>query len=399
METYPRSLAFALSDAPAPSRWNRITRTRRKARVHAFALLFASALASAAAPARAEGETDAGPCDDLVAYLGEALGGPIPRLAGAQEPWYEAWERRLEGLLRSTRGDTMPRAFVTRVTPACRAATRHGAAPTAAAAARALTQRREPGWVDRGRILLCTMQDPGSLDDVADWIADPVHAAAQAVCASELATWPGAEPLRDPIFERAVRKLTFGWEIDPAVVAAANVMGTRELREQLVPVLVSAYAHRALGYDRLRDAVCTEDSDMSIERGRACSTLPAGVEAEWPRSEPTRRWLAKGAATGVFAGAITAAALERNHEAGRAIATGAGVPLGASLGLALAPPVSREPGSATTELRSIVCAVVGGLVGGLATDALSAKPSARATVTAVALAPVYLVTVVSLSVD
>jgi hypothetical protein len=388
-------------ETPPRSRPRRTTPRRRGA--HTFALLIASALAVAAAPARADGETDAGQCDDLVAYLREALGRPVPRLAFAQEPWYRAWEARLEGLLSSTYDQTGPRAFVARVTPACRAAARRGAAPEAAAAARALTQRPESGWVDRGRVLLCTMQDPASIGDVAAWIADPLHAAAQAVCTAELATWPGAALLRGPIFARAVRKRGFGWEIDPPVVAAANVMGTPDLREQLVPVLVSAYAHHALGSDRLRDAVCTEDAEMSNERARACSTLLAGVEQEWPQSGSTARWLAKGAATAVFAGAVTAAALERNHEAGRVIATGAGVPLGAMWGISLATAAgrdrSRERESVNTKVRSVVGAVVGGLVGGLATDALSAKPRARAPVTAVALAPVYLVTVVVLSVD
>ncbi len=366
------------------------------------ALAFVTALALAPAQARAGVATDTGPCDDLVAYLRDAPTEPVPRLALTQEPWYEAWEGRLEGLLRSTYDETTPRSFTRRVTPACRAATRRGAAPAAVTAARALTQRREPGWVDRGRILLCTMQDPASLADVDAWIADARYAAAQAVCTAELATWPSAGSLRGPIFARAVQRHTFGWEIDPALVAAANVMNTPELREQLVPVVAAAHAHHALGYDRLRDAVCPFDREKVSERGRACSALPSGAEKEWPQSEPTRRWLAKGAATAVFAGAVTAAAIERHEEAGRLIATGAGVPLGASMGLGVATASrdwSREPDSLRIQLLSVGVAVAGGLFGGFATNALAAKPNARAPVTAVALAPLYAVTLFALSVD
>src|SRR5262249_13057706 len=144
------------------------------------------------------------------------------------------------------------------------------------------------GWIDRGRAVLCTMQDPASVRDLAAWMADPDHAEARAVCASELARWPGAEPLRGPIFAGALG-VREGWltrsEIDPAVVAAAYARGTPRMREHLVPVLADAYAHQALGYDRLRKAVYADDAATSSARARACSTLPVQAEDEWRRGE------------------------------------------------------------------------------------------------------------------
>jgi hypothetical protein len=272
-----------------------------------------------------------------------------------------------------------------------------------------LTQRREPGWIDRGRIVLCSMQDPTALREVVAWMTDSHHAEARAVCTSALATWPGAESLRGPIFEHALR-IQEGWlsrsEIDPAVVAGAYVMGTPEMREQLVPVLTAGHERQALGYDRLREAVCADDRAMSSARARACSTLPVEAEDEWRRGEEPGRRVAMGGATGLYAGAITAAAVERKHEAGRLIASGAGVPLGVLFGASVCSiimtPSRGQPAPARSELASALisagCLIVGGAVGGLAAYSLAASPSARAPVTALALAPVYLGTLLVLEI-
>jgi hypothetical protein len=374
-----------------------------------------SALALAAVPARAEGETDTGPCAALVDYLRGALAGSVPDLAVDRGLDYREREGNLEGRLTST-GRTQPRAYTVLITPACRAETRRGAAPAATSAARAWTQRREPGWIDRGRILLCTMQDPASLGEVAAWTADPDHAEVRAVCVSELATWPGAESVRDQILGRAVRQPAGSrqgrWEIDPAVVATANVMGTPELHEALLPVLAAAHAHQALGYDRLEEAICAGAGTMSEDRARTCSTPPADAEDEWRQSRQTSRLLTTGLATAVFAGAVTGAFVERHDETGRRIATGAGVPLGALIGIttfgvALGSVASRHyksgPHSAGDKVLGATVlvggSVVGGLLGGLAARALAASPGARAPVTAVALAPIYLTTVFVLNLD
>jgi hypothetical protein len=383
---------------------------KARARVGRFALAGAAALALVAAPARAEGEAGAGPCDDLVTYLRGALAGPAPVVPERREWDYRLWESRLEEGLRST-SPTMPAAYASRVTPACRAETRRGVAQAATAAARAWTQRREPGWIDRGRILLCTMQDPASLSELTAWMTDvgKDHPYARAVCASELATWPGAEPLRRSVLARAIQKVGVDWwgrwEIDPAVVAGASAIGTPELREQLVPVLADAHAHRALGYDRLRDAVCTNDGSMSGDRARRCSPLPTEAEDGWRRSDRTNRWLGRGAATAVYAGAITAAFVERDHEAGRAIATTAAVPIGALTGMTvlgvLAAGAVRPSGRSTSIGAKILLAsgliagaIAGGVLGGLVAHDLAASPGARAPVIAVALAPIYLTAVI-----
>ena len=274
-----------------------------------LALALASTLVLAAVPARAESEPAAGPCEEIVAYLHEALAGPVPEPFIGRGLDYRQQERNIEGQLQSTWGSA-PRTYITRVPPACRAETRRGAAPAATAAARALTQKREPEWIARGRILLCTMQDPASLGQVDAWMAD-ADPQVRAVCVSELATWPGAELVRGPILGRAVRKRRGSWqgrwEIDQAVVAAANVVGTPDLAEELLPVLVAAEAHQALGYDELRDAVCTNEETMSHDRARACSTLPTDAEDEWWQSPTTEPLVASGALTTVFAGAVTGA--------------------------------------------------------------------------------------------
>jgi hypothetical protein len=227
---------------------------------------------------------------------------------------------------------------------------------------------------------------------------DPLLTDVRAVCAGELATWPGAEPLRGPIIARAVRKRAFGWEIDPAIVAAANVVDTPELNEQLMPVLAAAHERHALGYDRLRNAVCMDDAEMSAERARTCATLPAGAEDDWPQSERGARWLVKGAATAVFAGAVTAAFVERHDDSGRVVATAACVPVTATFG-ALALGAVGPPHSTGATARMIGGAIAGGVLGGMAAYALAAKPGARAPMTALALAPVYYGIVFAASID
>src|SRR3569833_2190691 len=100
------------------------------------------------------------------------------------------------------------------------------------------------------------------------------------------------------------------WEIDEAIVAVANVLGTVALREQLVPVLAAAHAHGALGYDRLRDAVCTDDGMMSSRRAQVCSTVPTGGEHAWRRSRQPWMWMARGGAAALYAGMVAGADVE-----------------------------------------------------------------------------------------
>lgn len=379
----------------------------RKPVVHvlAFASAFAPAVALAASPEHPEGEAAGGPCDDLVAYVREVLGGPVPDMAHDRGPGYREWEMNIEGRLTST-WRTQPRSYRVRVTPACRAEARRGAAPSATAAVRALTQRPEPALVDRGRILLCTMQDPDSLSQVPMWVTGLDHSEVHTVCTAELATWPGAEGVRDQVLGRAVREragdIDGRWEIDPAVVAAANVMGTPELHDALLPVLVTARAHQAVGYDRLREAVCDGEGPIPDARARACSTLPRDSEDEWRQSRRPARLLKSGAMTAVYAGAVTAAIVERHDETGRWIATASGVPLGALLGMTaggviVGPGVARREknGISSTGDKALLYgsmiagSLAGAACGAWAAHSLAASPGSRGTVTAVALAPLY----------
>ena len=188
-----------------------------QALVLAFVSTFAPSLAVAAVPERSDGMADAGPCDDLVAHIRESLAGPAPDIARDGGPGYREQEGNVEDRLRST-WRTQPRSYTARITPACRAEIRRGAAPAATAAVRALTERREPAWIDRGRILLCTLQDPASLNEVPAWVTGLDHSEVRAICTAELATWPGAEAVRDQVLGRAVREragsIEGRWEIE-----------------------------------------------------------------------------------------------------------------------------------------------------------------------------------------
>jgi hypothetical protein len=380
---------------------------RSLARVSVFAVVSVAVLALAPRPARAEAEAGTDACDALAGYLRDALAGPTPAVPSALSSFhseYHLLESELEDRLRAT-APTSPSAYTTRVTPACRAEIRRGAAPAATEAAQAWTQRSERGWIDRGRIVRCAMQDPAALTQMDEWMENAYrnHPEARAVCASELATWPDAELVFSGILTRSVRRVgRETWEIDMAVVAAANVMGTPELREPLVPALVAAHMRHAIGYDRLRAAVCTNDGTMSDYRARTCSTLPPGAESEWRASEPPppNRWLVRGGATAVYAGLITAARFETKGV--RALPTLAGVLGGGVTGLAVPVCVAAAhdyPRNASDEflLKALVIpsVVVGSVLGGLAAHAIAASPAARAPVTAIGLAPVYLLTLAS----
>lgn len=215
----------------------------------------------------------------------------------------------------------------------------------------------------------------------------------------------------DPLPQQAVRprrSLWPSWEVDGDVIAAAEAASTPESRERLVPVLVAAGARHALGYDRLRDAVCTPDVAVSADRASACARFPAYAEYDWARSTQATQRFVRVVATVAYAGAITATAVEREHEAGRTIATAAGVPIGVSFGIpvssaVLVPLVGShcspgrcdEVGSVTLAIGGgIGGTIVGGVVGALVARKLAASPGARVPVTTVALAPVYLTTLV-----
>ena len=359
-------------------------------------------LALAASPARAEGESVTGPCDAVVTPPREPTADrpqePMQDLGGA----YHRWEAALELRLRERWG--LPSdATGARVTPGCRAEAPREAAPAAVAAARALTERSDSTSVERGRMALCKMQAPGVLAELGAWMADEEHPLARAVCVAELATWPGAAVARGTILAGAVRRPQGNsWEIDPAIVAAANVLGTSQVRDDLVPLLAEAHAHHALGYDRLRAGLCAEEATMSGNRARACSTLPAQAEDGWRRHGP-RAWLIRGFLTVGYGAAIAASIAARDSEAGRPIATVAGVAGGWVTGAAAAyyGGVAGGVDDGKSEMNVgfegllIGGTIVGSVLGGLAAHALAASPGARVPVTVIGLAPLYVVSIAS----
>lgn len=350
----------------------------------------------------ADRDTSIGPCDALADYLRGALAGPVPVISGPTfiDLGYEAREKRLEDSLRST-SPTAPLTYARRVTPVCRAETRREDAPAAVAAreaARAWTQRSERGWIDRGRIVRCAMQDFPAYNVLADWMADYFAPESRAVCASALATWPDSEHVRADIFARALRENHTSWahwEVDEAVVAAANVLGTAELREQLVGLLVAAHTHQALGYDRLREAVCASDATMSSARARACSTLPAAAEHEWTHRYRRWQWTIRGVGAVAGAGLVTAAFLTRHQADSRRIPTAVAIPGGAIAGIdaaVLASIVRQNKDDEDFLPFWVVGGMLGGaVVGGLGVHELAAWPGARAPLTALAFAPIYMV--------
>ncbi len=358
------------------------------------------ALAVTAPRAYADGDAMSDPCNGVVSQLREAAAHPAPfhiedLIGDLGFEYRHRWETDLEHSLVSA-SSPAPDATIARVTPACRDETRRGAAPAAVATARALTEKSEPGWVDYGRMVLCAMQDPGSTHELQAWMGDGDRPGARAVCVAELATWPGVEQQRKAILAALVRKTgVFTWEVDPAVVAAANVIGTPELLEQLVPVLADAYAHHALGYDRLRAAVCAHDEAMSGNRARECSTLPAQAEQEWRRTG-VRPWLTRGALTVGYSGAVALTYATRDREFSRGFATAAGVVGGFVTGIAAVyyggKAVNYDVNHPDVGFEALMIAgfIVGSVVGGIGAHALAASSGARAPVTAAGLAPLYI---------
>jgi hypothetical protein len=200
------------------------------------------------------------------------------------------------------------------------------------------------------------------------------------------------------------------WRIDKKIIAAAETPGATEGRDQLVPVLLTAHARRAAGYDRLRAGVCTEDETMSPDRTRACSTLPAGLEKGWRRTDHIRQWTLAGLETAVYAGAITETTVAPHSSVSRGIATASVVPVGAAAGLMVfdlvatntilgrnGPLTDAELAGHRTFLTgmTIAGAIVGGVAGGWLAYSHTASPSSRPSVTFWTLTPLYLTSLVT----
>jgi hypothetical protein len=362
-------------------------------------LAVAVSLAVTAPRAHAGGSALSNPCNGVVSQLREAPAHPAPFHVG--DPIgdlgfeYGRWEADLERDLVSA-SSAAPDAPLAGITAACRAEIRRGAAPAAVAAARSLTEKSEPGLVEYGHMVLCAMQDPRSTQELQAWMGDGDHPGARALCVAALATWPDVGQQRKTILAGVVRKTgVFTWEVDPAVVAAANVFGGSELLEQLVPVLADAHRHHALGYDRLRVAVCAHDDSTSGSRARACSTLPVQAEHEWRRTG-VRPWLTRGALTAGYGGAIALTYATRDREVSRGFATASGVVGGFVTGIAAVyfggKAVNYDVDHPHIGFEALMVAgvVAGSVLGGIGAYTVAAPSGARAPVTAAGLAPLYI---------
>ena len=209
---------------------------------------------------------------------------------------------------------------------------------------------------------------------------------------------------------RAVRRracVVTCWEVDGTVIAAAEASGAAQVRDRLAPVLITAKERHAAGYDRLRAAVCREGESMSGDRARACSALPAELEADWRRSDHLEQWVIRGVATAAYAGAITETTAEPRTTASRDIATAAVVPVGAAVGMVVfglvannavlgrdSPLTASDPAGA--RIFVVGSAIAGAVAGSVAAGwlAYSASAGSRESVTFLALTPVYLTTMV-----
>jgi hypothetical protein len=340
------------------------------------------------------------PCDGLTAFLQRSFDDAAPvaprrpngRYAGGNN--YPNWEKDMERALRA-RFPMGPLGFSGLVTPACREQASRGDAAILGELVRGWTRRPEQDWVAVGRVLACALHDRDALAALPAWMADADLFGARAVCTAELASWPEAGAVRDGLLATMVRKGEEGWEVDAAVVAVANVQGTPALRRMLVPVLQAARARRAIGYDRLRRAVCEPVGNDAWEA--ACTALPAGAEDAWrQRGQTTTRTLGAAGATVLVGGAIVGAYVQRDRGVARGIATGAGALTGAGLGLALAGLAVAGGGYSRSGDGAgglmLFGTVAGAALGGVAAYALASSPRARAPVTAGGLVLPYVVT-------
>jgi hypothetical protein len=320
------------------------------------------------------------PCGPLLAHLATLMPD------GVVTPHVYAGEGLTAYLQRD---DSEPRASLALASPACREQIRRdrsGRLPGFVRDALA----RQPGWVNVGRVVACATQDPAYLSAVPAWLADEGHAEARAACFATLATWPGAESVRPSAYGRVVRNDEQGWYVDRALLSVLGLPGawSREVRDQLAPVLRAAEERQAVGFDSLRAAVCAGDERRSAERARICGETSASSEARW-REERRRRqgWAIRLGATIPYVAAVGIAYAGRDSDLGLGVATGAGVLAGASVGILLgAWAALADSDDDVIEVGMVLGTIALGIAGGFAAHAaVDDSPNWRAPLTAGAL--------------
>lgn len=343
--------------------------------------------------------------------LGVQLSGAVVEVAldGTGPPG-----RSCEGLLRYLSRTPTPASSESDFALAgarCRAEVRRGEAPALVGLVRTWSRDHERQEV--GRSFECAIQDDESIEALPGWIRGGMGEAARTTCYQSLLSWPAARGAWQAALDHSVYQRADRWWVDPALIRLASLVATPDLRERLVPVVRAAYAHRAGGFDPLRDRVCVSDSGVSDARRRTCEDLAAQHESEWRQQEenllqqrraspPSRLPLIAGA-TAVLAGAVGAAYVTRESDAGRAIAVGAGALGGAALGIsavALFSPNRLWGPKGSRQLPRLfeVGMLAGAVAGGIGAYALASSPASRAPVTAAALALPYLL-IVTLPLD
>ena len=142
-------------------------------------------------------------------------------------------------------------------------------------------------------------------------------------------------------------------------------------------------------------AVCAHDEATSGNRARERSTPPAQAEHE-PLRTGVRPWLTRGALTVGYGGAVALTYATRDREVSRGLATAAGVVGGFVTGIAAVyfggKAVNYDVNHQDVGFEALMIAglVVGSVLGGIGAHTLAAPPGARAPVTAVGLAPLYI---------
>jgi hypothetical protein len=296
------------------------------------------------------------------------------------------------------REDREPRATLALASEACRADVRRDPSGRLPSFVRDALSRREPGWVNVGRVVACAVQDPAYLAAVPEWLADERHAEARAACFTTLWTWPGGEAIRPSAFGRAVRgdppgaadEAKQSWYVDRALLSVIARPGDLrpEARDRLLPVLRAAEERRAIGYDSLRAGLCVAGEPWSGERARMCGDPSARSEAGWGEDrERVWRWSMRLGATVPYLGAVAVAYVRRDSDLGLGIATGAGALAGASVGILLgawAALADADPDY--VEVAVVLGAAVLGTLGGIAAHAaVDDSPEWRTPLTAGAL--------------
>jgi hypothetical protein len=222
------------------------------------------------------------------------------------------------------------------------------------------------------------------------------------VCISEFVNWPNAEVARQKAFAQLVRSDEYAWELEDALPFLLDADPSPVLRNQLVPVLEEAQRQSVQDKGQGGEAetlyrhICAELDQASFERRTACARGPTGGFQASPSrvKHPVLDVSLTLAAAGFVAGTYAA----RNSDSGRAMATGAGVFGGATLGFLTGAAIAAQnagafyhKGGFDKGLSALLLGttIAGGVLGGVAAYYATSSPTARTPVAGLGLAIPY----------